>query len=207
MFRFRSGSVSSRHATLAYTVIASALWARPIGKLFRIGFLRFSEILPGYRRCRGTCYAIRAIARTRPASVSGVRRLAADQKRIWSFPLTATRGNEWKSALGVIGATTALIALDPIFYSRSKLPWLQTTGPRSTATVRRFNQVLSGRNTALAINSVPVSSQIYGSICGNSYARQTGSLANEAAANAQKRRDADETRRSSHGPRRCRTRG
>ncbi|HXP83811.1 MAG TPA: phosphatase PAP2 family protein [Bryobacteraceae bacterium] len=107
-------------------------------------------------------------------------RMAADQKRIWSFPVTAAQGKGWKPALGVIGATAALIALDPI-----DTPYFQRTSFQQAPAVHRFNHVLSGTNTALAIAAVPVSFYVTGLVRKDSYASQTALLAGEAVANAE----------------------
>src|ERR1019366_7398994 len=81
------------------------------------------------------------------------------------------------------GATAALIALDPI-----DTPWLQQTAFQQTPAIRRFNRVLSGRNTALGIAALPVSFFVAGLVRNNSrasYANQTALLAGEAVANAE----------------------
>jgi membrane-associated phospholipid phosphatase len=107
-------------------------------------------------------------------------RLKADQKRIWSCPRTAVRGDGWKPALYVLGATAALIALDPF-----DTPFLQQPSFQQRPAVRRLNRVLSGGNMALLINAVPAAFFIRGLVRRNSYAWQTGLLAGEAAANAE----------------------
>jgi membrane-associated phospholipid phosphatase len=107
-------------------------------------------------------------------------RVAREQKRIWSFPVTAARGKGWKPALGVIGATAALIALDPI-----DTPYFQRTSFQQTPAIHGFNHVLSGANTALAIAVVPVSFYVAGLVRKDSYASQTALLAGEAVANAE----------------------
>jgi membrane-associated phospholipid phosphatase len=107
-------------------------------------------------------------------------RLAADQKRIWSFPLTAARGNAWKPALRTIGVTAALIALDP--YST---PWLQQAAFQDRPAVRGINRVLSGRNMARVINAAWSLCYFVGLACGKPYVWRTGLLAGEAAANAE----------------------
>ena len=109
-----------------------------------------------------------------------LRRIGADQKRIWSCPSVVIRGAGWKPVLGVFGASAALIALDPL-----DTPWIQQPAFQELPTVRVANEILSGRNMAIAINSAPLALFIWGLIRRNSYAWQTGLLAAEAAANAE----------------------
>jgi membrane-associated phospholipid phosphatase len=119
--------------------------------------------------------------RTRPASPGKtLPNLIADQKRIWSYPLKAARDGVPTPALLVIGTTAALFALDPVL-----APWLRDAVLNETPFFRRFNEVLSGRNMARAINAVPLSFYAGGALCGSSYGSQTGLLAGEAAANAE----------------------
>src|SRR5271165_2094061 len=79
--------------------------------------------------------------------------MVQDQKRIWLFPLRVASGKKgWKPALGIIGATAGLIALDP-----HDTPYFQRASFQQTPAVREFNRIVSGRNAALAIAAVPVS--------------------------------------------------
>jgi membrane-associated phospholipid phosphatase len=107
-------------------------------------------------------------------------RMAADQKRIWSFPVTAARGKGWKPALGVIGVTAALIALDPV-----DTPPLQRSSFQQSPAIHGLNRVLSGVNTGLAIAAVPALFYAGGLVRKDSYASQTALLAGEAVANAE----------------------
>jgi membrane-associated phospholipid phosphatase len=112
--------------------------------------------------------------------------IAQDQKRIWLFPLRAVCGKQgWKPALGILGATAGLIALDP-----RDTPYFQRASYQQTPAVREFNRIVSGRNAALAIAAVPVSFYIAGLVNQKgvrkvSYASQTALLAGEAVANAE----------------------
>jgi membrane-associated phospholipid phosphatase len=111
--------------------------------------------------------------------------IAQDQKRIWLFPLRAARGKTgWKPALGIIGATAGLIALDP-----HDTPYFQRATFQQTPAVRQFNWIVSSRNAALAIAAVPVSFYVAGllrnGVHKNSYASQTALLAGEAIASAE----------------------
>jgi membrane-associated phospholipid phosphatase len=127
--------------------------------------------------------AYRAIAkrplRSHPAGQL-LLRLASDQRRIWSFPVTAARGSGLQPALGVIGTTAALIALDPVCAA-----WFRRTAFQERLAVRELNRILSGRNMALAINAAWSLPCIAGLIRRNSYVWHTGFLAAEAAANAE----------------------
>ena len=107
-------------------------------------------------------------------------RMATDQKRIWSFPLTAARGKGWKPALGVIGVTATLIAIDPY-----DTPALQRPSFQQSPAIHGLNHVLSGVNTGLAIAAVPVFFYASGLVRKDSYASQTALLAGEAVANAE----------------------
>lgn len=107
--------------------------------------------------------------------------IAQDQKRIWLFPFRAVQGKPgWKPALGILGATAGLIALDP-----HDTPYFQQPSFQQTPAVREFNRVVSGRNAALAIAAVPVSFYLAGLLTKNSYASQTALLAGEAVASAE----------------------
>jgi membrane-associated phospholipid phosphatase len=107
-------------------------------------------------------------------------RLCDDQKRIWGYPPTVARGDGWKPALGVIGVTAALIALDPW-----DTPYLQQNGYQDRPAVRMANRILSGTNMALLINAAPLFFFTGGLLFRNSYAWKTGLLAAEAAADAE----------------------
>jgi membrane-associated phospholipid phosphatase len=109
-----------------------------------------------------------------------LRRIGADQKRVWSCPPVVMRGAGWKPGIGVLGATAVLIALDPL-----DTPWLQQSAFQKLPAVRAANEILSGRNMAIAINAAPLALFVGGLICRNTYAWQTGLLAAEAAANAE----------------------
>jgi len=109
-----------------------------------------------------------------------LQRIGTDQKRIWLFPVTAARGKGWKPALGVIGATAGLIALDPV-----DTPLFQRISFQQNSTVHGINRVLSGSNTALFIAAVPISFYIAGLVHKDSYASNTALLAGEAVLNAE----------------------
>jgi membrane-associated phospholipid phosphatase len=118
-------------------------------------------------------------AAVRPAGRLALR-IASDQRRIRGFPLTALRDGTWKPALGVIGATAALIALDPL-----DTPWLQQSNYQDHPAVRKINGVLNAANMARVIYMVPLAFYIGGILLRNSYAWRTGLLALEAAADAE----------------------
>lgn len=109
-----------------------------------------------------------------------LRRIGADQKRIWSCPRVIVRGKGWKPALGVVGVTAALIALDPL-----DTPWLQQPAFQNLPAVRTMNEILSGRNMAITINAAPLAFFVVGLMRRNVYTWQTGLLAAEAAADAE----------------------
>jgi membrane-associated phospholipid phosphatase len=111
--------------------------------------------------------------------------IAQDQKRIWRFPLRAAQGKKgWKPALGILGATAGLIALDPVGTC-----YFQRASFQQAPAVRQFNLVVTGRNAALAIAAVPVALYVTGLVNKgakkDSYASQTALLAGEAIASAE----------------------
>jgi membrane-associated phospholipid phosphatase len=122
----------------------------------------------------------RAIGRAAGSVTLLARRIAADQKRIWEFPVTGTRGEAWKPALGVLSVTAALIALDPL-----DTPFFQQPGYQETPAIRCMNHALSAGNMARMIWSVPLAFYFGGFLLRNSYVWRTGLLALEAAGDAQ----------------------
>jgi membrane-associated phospholipid phosphatase len=107
-------------------------------------------------------------------------RFANDQKRIWLFPLKAARGEGWKPALAVVAAAAALVALDPV-----DTPYFQRNAFQQSPAVHRFNHVLSGPTTGIAIAVIPVTFYLAGLVHKDSYASQTALLAGEAVASAE----------------------
>jgi membrane-associated phospholipid phosphatase len=125
----------------------------------------------------------RAIAGKPLRSHSGgrlVQRIASDQRRIWSFPVTAAHGKGFRPALAVAGATGALIAIEPRY-----VRWLQRPAYQNQPVVRAANRLLTAGKMALLINAIPWSFYVGGFLFRNSYAWRTGLLAGEAAANAE----------------------
>jgi membrane-associated phospholipid phosphatase len=108
------------------------------------------------------------------------QRIATDQKRIWRFPVEAARGRSWKPALGVIGVTAGLIALDP-----TDTPLFQRVSYQQNPAIHGISHVLSGTTTGLAIAAVPISFYIAGLVGKDSYATNTALLAGEAVLNAE----------------------
>jgi membrane-associated phospholipid phosphatase len=109
-----------------------------------------------------------------------LHRIGEDQKRVWLFPVKAVRGESWKPALGVMGVTAGLIALDPV-----DTPLFQRTSFQQNSTVHGINRVLSGNNTGLLIAAVPIGFYIAGLVHKDSYASNTALLAGEAVVNAE----------------------
>ncbi len=109
-----------------------------------------------------------------------LRQIATDQKRIWLFPVTAVRGKGWKPALGVIGATAGLVALDP-----HDTPFFNGASYQGNPAVHRIGHVLSGTNTGLFIAAVPVSFYVAGLLHKDTYSTNTALLAGEAVVNAE----------------------
>jgi len=118
-------------------------------------------------RAIGVCAAVATLT---------FRAVRKDQRRIWSFPLTAARGDRWRPALGVLGTTAALVALDP-----TTAPWLQRADFQQLPVVVQSNRILSARHTAIAINAMWSLFWVGGLLRGDAYAGETGLLAGEAA--------------------------
>ncbi len=93
-----------------------------------------------------------------------------DQKRIWSFPVSVSQGQNLKPTLAVMGLTAGLVALDP--FSGSYF--------QKTQSYNGFNRVFSGPNTALAMGAAPIAFYAVGLIRRDSYAQKTFLLAGEA---------------------------
>jgi hypothetical protein len=93
-----------------------------------------------------------------------------DQKKIWSFPLSISKGDNLKPTLAIISITTGLLALDPhsgkYFHKNDSYDG--------------FNRVLSGPNTALAMELFPAAFYGFSLIRRDSYGQKTFLLAGEA---------------------------
>ena len=96
--------------------------------------------------------------------------VASDQKQIWTFPLRAVRGSHRTAVLGVLGATAAMIAVDP-----HETPYF-----RRTDTFHGFNSVFTGRATDLGAIAVPSALYVAGLIRKDSYQQKTALLAGVA---------------------------
>jgi membrane-associated phospholipid phosphatase len=112
----------------------------------------------------------------RPVSWTGlIPNILSDQQRIWTFPFHMIQRKEWKPVLGVVAATAALVALDPI----------DTPPLRRSTSFHSFNTVMSSRNTALFTGAVPGAFWVVGYLGKNSYATHTALLAGEAVADSE----------------------
>ncbi len=109
-----------------------------------------------------------------------LRRIGHDQKRIWTYPHRVGSHATLPLALGTVGATALLIALDP-----HTTPHWQHPGFQEHPLIRRLNRLLSGKNMAIVINAAPAALFFGGLFQGNQYLRETGLLAGEAAASAE----------------------
>jgi membrane-associated phospholipid phosphatase len=97
-----------------------------------------------------------------------------DQKDVWLFPVQLAHGRHWLPALAVTGVTAALIVADP-----HDTPYF-----RRTARFEGYNDVFSGRNTAVGMAVVPAAFLVMGHFRHDSYAEQTALLAGEAYADS-----------------------
>ena len=98
-----------------------------------------------------------------------------DQKPIWTFPVKAAQGEHWKPTLAILGATAALVALDP-----HDAPYF-----RRTTTFNQFNKVFSGRNMAAGTAAFPLSFYALALARRDVYGQHTSLLAGEAVADAE----------------------
>ena len=73
------------------------------------------------------------------------RNILQDQKDVWLFPVQLAHGRHWLPVLAVTGVTAALIVADP-----HDTPYF-----RRTARFEGYNDVFSGRNTAVGMAVVP----------------------------------------------------
>jgi membrane-associated phospholipid phosphatase len=106
---------------------------------------------------------------------NGLRRLARDQRSIWTFPAAAVRGSHWKITVPVVAVTAVLAALDS-----HDTPYF-----RRTDRFGSFNDVLSGRNTGLAEVLLPAAFGLAGWATHGPHARDTGLRAAEALLDAE----------------------
>ena len=98
-----------------------------------------------------------------------------DQKRIWTFPEAAARGEHWKPVLGIIAVTSALVVTDP-----HDTPYF-----RRTQSFHGFNEAFSSTNTGLEEVLIPPVLYLAGMARKRPYTRRTAVLAGEALADAQ----------------------
>jgi membrane-associated phospholipid phosphatase len=110
-------------------------------------------------------------------SIRGVgSSIIRDQKAIWLFPARVSHGDHWRPALALAGVTGALIALDPhdepYFVNSSRFNNFKT-GP------------LRGRNTTLAIASVPLSMYLVGLARKDRYSQRSALLVAESIVDSQ----------------------
>jgi membrane-associated phospholipid phosphatase len=103
------------------------------------------------------------------------RNLASDQGQIWRFPVALAHGKHWIPTLAVLGATAALVVLDP--HEGSYF--------RGTTAFNGFNRVFSSNNTSLGIILPPASLYIAGLISKDSKMKSTALLAGEALAGSE----------------------
>jgi membrane-associated phospholipid phosphatase len=97
-----------------------------------------------------------------------------DQKDIWLFPVQLGKGRHWLPTLAVTGVTGVLIAADP-----HDTPYF-----RRTQSFEGFNDVFSGRNTAIGMAVVPAAFLVVGHFRHDSYPEKTALLAGEAYADS-----------------------
>jgi len=102
------------------------------------------------------------------------RNFLQDQKDIWLFPVQLGKGRHWVPTIAITGVTGALIAADA-----HDTPYF-----RRTQRFEGFNDVFSGRNTAVEMAIVPTAFLVVGHFRHDSYAGKTALLAGEAYADS-----------------------
>ena len=98
-----------------------------------------------------------------------------DQKTIWTFPLHAAKGEQWKPALALTGAVVGLVALDPV----------DTPYFRRTTAFGQFNQTFSSGSTGIGIAAIPLSFYALSLVRKDKYGQHSALLAGEAVADAE----------------------
>jgi len=101
--------------------------------------------------------------------------LIHDQARIWSFPARLGRGHAWIPTAAVLGATAALVALDPA----------EAAYFHRTRAFQGFNKIFTGNATSLGTIAAPVSLYAIGLIRRDSKMQRTALLAGEAVGDAE----------------------
>jgi membrane-associated phospholipid phosphatase len=104
-----------------------------------------------------------------------VPNVLSDEKQIWTFPVKVARGKHWIPTAAIVGATAALVALDP-----HTAPYF-----RRTSSFNGFNNVFTSNATAIGTIVAPVSLYAAGLIRKDSKMQSTALLAGEAVANAE----------------------
>jgi membrane-associated phospholipid phosphatase len=104
-----------------------------------------------------------------------VPNLLQDQRQIWMFPVSVARGHHLKPTLAIVAITAALAVSD----ERIMRP-VQTT-----QSFNGFNKVLSGFNTATAMEVFPAAFYAIGLMRKDAYAQHTVLLAGEAVIDAE----------------------
>ena len=101
--------------------------------------------------------------------------LADDQKQIWTFPARVVQGKNWIPAAAVLGATGALVALDPY------------TAPyfRRTTDFRGFNNAFSSNATTIGAIAAPTALYTVGFFRKDSKMQRTALLAGQAVADSE----------------------
>lgn len=101
--------------------------------------------------------------------------LLSDQKNIWLFPAHLRHRSALIPVLAVVGATAALVALDP----------KEGHYFRNATSYNGFNRVVSGNNASIGILVAPVSMYAVGLISKDEKSQKTALLAGEAVVDAE----------------------
>ena len=101
--------------------------------------------------------------------------LVSDQQRIWTFPARLVQGHNWIPTAAVLGATAALMALDPT----------EAAYFRRTSTFHGFNNIFTSNATAIGTVVAPASLYVMGLVRKDAKMTRTALLAGQAVADAE----------------------
>lgn len=98
-------------------------------------------------------------------------RILGDQKLVWLFPMHVAQGQHLLPTLGVVGATSGLVAADSHIMVHLR---------RHAAAFDEFDEIFSGTNTGALTALIPATFYMYGLVRKSSYSEQTALLIGEA---------------------------
>ena len=117
-----------------------------------------------------------SVAFDRPVSLKLLLpNLLNDQERIWTFPARLVNRQDWIPTTAIVGTTAALWTFDPT----------EASYFRRTPTFNGFNNIFTGKATAIGTIAAPASLYAIGLIRKDSKMQHTALLAGEAVVDAE----------------------